>query len=64
MIASVREYDFKAIEGHIEKMERMTYEDRDSYELVRTMKAIVPEYISNSSEYEILDEEEQVTSSK
>ncbi|HYD20316.1 MAG TPA: nucleoside-diphosphate sugar epimerase/dehydratase [Flavipsychrobacter sp.] len=56
MIASVREYDYPEVKGHIEKMiasARKHY----STETVEQMKDLVPEFISNNSIFENLDKE-------
>lgn len=56
MIAKVREYDFQAIAPHIENMIRLASEG-NVHDMVMTMKGLVPEYISNNSEFQRIDEE-------
>ncbi len=54
MIAQVAEYNYLEVNGLISKL----YEEKESLKntsIVATMKAIVPEYISNNSIYEVLD---------
>ena len=54
MVAQVSEYNYLEVNELINDM----YQERDNLKnshLVRTMKAIVPEYISNNSIYEDLD---------
>lgn len=54
MIVKVREYDYLEINGNIEYL----YENKDridNVKLVRMMKAIVPEFLSNNSVYQTLD---------
>ena len=55
-IASVREYEYDAVNSDIEELVDLakTYDDM---EIVRKMKKIVPEYKSNNSKYEVLDAE-------
>ena len=53
-IASVREYDYNNISENINKLIN-TSQTCDDMEIVRQMKEIVPEYISNNSKYEVLD---------
>lgn len=55
-IASVREYEYDAVNSDIEELVDLakTYDDM---EIVREMKKIVPEYKSNNSKYEALDAE-------
>ena len=55
MIASVREYDYPEVKEHIDKMiasARKHY----SMETVEQMKDLVPEFISNNSIFENLDQ--------
>jgi len=54
MVAQVAEYNYLEVNGLISKL----YEEKESLKnnsIVATMKAIVPEYISNNSIYEVLD---------
>ena len=57
MIAQVSEYSFEEVNKSLENLERATndYEHSSSYEIVALMKAIVPEFKSNSSIFEVLD---------
>ena len=54
MVAAVREYDYKDVLANEERLIRASY-DYNSMEIVGIMKQIVPEYISNNSQYSILD---------
>ena len=56
MIANVREYVYDDVKEKIDSLisEAMANED---YNVVRIMKEIVPEYISQNSKYEALDAE-------
>ena len=53
-IAKVQEYDYEVVNQQIEQLLQIsrTY---DSMQIVKMMKSIVPEYVSNNSEYSILD---------
>ena len=55
MIAKVKEYDYKEISLHLEDLIRLScvYQDR---KVVAKMKEIVPEFKSNNSVYEELDD--------
>ena len=61
MIANVREYDFDKIGHMLERLEEAISKWHDDYEIVRIMKKIVPEFRSNSSQYEVLDKESAAT---
>ncbi|MBQ7742040.1 MAG: polysaccharide biosynthesis protein [Bacteroidaceae bacterium] len=54
MVASVREYDYKDVLANEERLIRASY-TYDDMAIVRIMKEIVPEYISNNSKYSVLD---------
>ncbi len=54
MIACVSEYKLENIDKKIEKLIRMPFH-ADDMEIVRQMKGIVPEFISQNSVYEALD---------
>ncbi len=56
MIAVVREYDFNEVSDDIEQLIEESYKGKD-YPIVSLMKKIVPEYKSNNSRFERLDEE-------
>ncbi|MGC3979388.1 MAG: nucleoside-diphosphate sugar epimerase/dehydratase [Paludibacteraceae bacterium] len=54
MVAKVREYDYDEVTTQIEELIRYSYLGK-VYLTVSKMKSIVPEFISNNSEYESLD---------
>lgn len=54
MIAKVIEYDFEAVKQHITELIQL-FDEQNNEAIVKKMKAIVPEYISNNSVYEVLD---------
>ena len=54
LIAKVREYHFEEISREIDELTEL-FKTQDNIALVSKMKAIVPEYISNNSEFEKLD---------
>ena len=56
MIASVREYEFDKISLEIDKLIKYSYLGKN-FLTVSQMKTIVPEFISNNSQYERLDVE-------
>ncbi len=60
MVARVREYDFDAISGEIDKLIAVSHEDK-VFSTVQLMKHIVPEFISKNSVYEQLDKPSQYT---
>lgn len=53
-IAKVQEYDYEVVNQQIEQLLQIsrTY---DSMQIVKVMKSIVPEYVSNNSVYSVLD---------
>ena len=53
-IAQVREYDYSEVSREIDELVDIA-KKFDNMETVRKMKAIVPEYKSNNSVYEVLD---------
>lgn len=55
MMAKVREYHFQDILPQIEQL-ILVAQTNDKYKLVRQMKVLVPEFISNNSEFEQLDQ--------
>ncbi|MBQ9398803.1 MAG: polysaccharide biosynthesis protein [Bacteroidales bacterium] len=55
-IAQVREYDFDAVSREIDELVEIA-KQFDNMATVRKMKEIVPEYKSNNSVYEAIDEE-------
>ena len=56
LIAKVSEYNYQKISDSIEKLVTLAMLNKDE-EVVKQMKHIVPEYISNNSVYEAMDEE-------
>jgi len=56
LIAKVIEYDYEKISKSIDKVLSVAIQNKDE-EVVKQMKRIVPEYISNNSIYEAMDEE-------
>jgi FlaA1/EpsC-like NDP-sugar epimerase len=56
LIAKVMEYDFAKVSMSIEHLINLALENRNE-EVVKQMKRIVPEYISNNSIYESIDEQ-------
>lgn len=61
MIAEVRTYDFLHAAKQIEDL-LLAYDNQNDELIVRKMKAIVPEYISHNSRYEVLDYAEKSSS--
>lgn len=55
LMAKVRKYHFQDILHQIEQIINIA-NSNDSNKLVSSMKAIVPEFISNNSEFELLDQ--------
>lgn len=55
MMAKVREYHFDDILPQIESIITIANND-DRYKLVANMKSLIPEFISNNSEFEFLDQ--------
>lgn len=56
LIARVIEYDYEKVSKSIDKVVSIAMQNKDE-EVVKQMKRIVPEYISNNSIYEAMDEE-------
>jgi FlaA1/EpsC-like NDP-sugar epimerase len=56
LIAKVMEYDYEKVSKSIDKVIEIAVGNRDE-DVVKQMKRIVPEYISNNSIYEAMDEE-------
>ena len=54
MIAKVREYDFSTVKKNIFELITL-FNGQDNMAIVTKMKEIVPEYVSNNSEFEKLD---------
>jgi FlaA1/EpsC-like NDP-sugar epimerase len=55
LIAKIREEDYKYVRDQIENLINSSY-DNDELKLVGMMKYIVPEFKSNSSKFEVLDQ--------
>lgn len=58
-IATVREYDYKKVLGYVDRLEDLSRKVNIP-DMVRLMKAIVPEFISRNSEFEKYDKERPV----
>ncbi len=56
LIAKVIEYDYEKVSASIDKVVAIAMQNKDD-EVVKQMKRIVPEFISNNSIYEAMDEE-------
>ncbi len=56
LIAKVIEYDFEKVSQSIDQLIAIAVENRDE-DVVKQMKRIVPEFISNNSIYESIDEQ-------
>jgi hypothetical protein len=54
MIAKVKEYDYETILPEINSLIEL-FSAQDNEAIVRQLKKIIPEYISNNSIYELLD---------
>ena len=54
MIANVQQNNFKLVKKQIDKLIKI--EGKDIFDIVREMKIIVPEFFSENSEFEKLDE--------
>ena len=57
MIARVRRSDFHQVNAHLEELDHMLGQNIGPFALVRVMKHIVPEFISNNSVFSRLDDE-------
>lgn len=55
MIANVREYDYEVVKEKIEKLIEISY-SYDNLQIVAAMKNLVPEFISQNSPFEKLDQ--------
>lgn len=58
MIATVREYDYEEVRQHINRLIDVSY-TYDPMQIVAVMKAIVPEFISKNSRFEVLDKSDK-----
>lgn len=63
MIARVKEYDIDTVSKHISELIGL-FDDQNNMEIVAKMKEIVPEFRSNNSVYERLDESEKTKAVK
>lgn len=54
MIAQVREYDYSTVKKDLDELVSL-FHGQNNMAIVKKMKAMVPEYVSNNSEYEKLD---------
>ena len=54
-IAKVREYDYEAVNKEINELVDGSYA-KDDMQIVKMMKKIIPEFKSQHSKYEVLDE--------
>ena len=54
MVGKVKEYDFDLIAKQIASL-TADYDNQDNYSIVKQMKKLVPEFISNNSEFSELD---------
>lgn len=59
MVAKVKEYDFEEVKKNVDELVSL-FNAQDNINLVRKMKEIVPEYISNNSVFEILDKGQEM----
>lgn len=57
-IAKVREYDYAQVERDIEDLIKISF-SYDPMAIVKKMKEIVPEFVSNNSVYSVLDHQNQ-----
>lgn len=61
MVAKVKEYDFDEVKKNVDELVSL-FNAQDNINLVRKMKEIVPEYISNNSVFEVLDKDQEMKS--
>ena len=59
MIATVREYDYEDVSAQIDELIKFSGYGKN-FLSVSQMKTIVPEFISNNSQYERLDVEKEL----
>lgn len=57
MIAKVREYEFDAVSSEIQSLIDL-FHTQDNLKIVAKLKSLVPEFVSNNSVYEVLDEKQ------
>ncbi len=60
MIAQVQEYDCKTVCNQLDELNQSLMTN-DNVKLVTSMKSIVPEFVSNNSEYSALDVKTEIT---
>ena len=53
MIANVRRYEYESVSQEIAQL--ITLKNSDPFVIVKKMKEIVPEFISNNSKFDILN---------
>lgn len=53
MIAKVRKYEYKDVEKSIREL--VSLKNKDEFEIVKKMKDIVPEFLSNNSKFDVLN---------
>jgi hypothetical protein len=58
MIAKVRDHDWEAVKLWVDELIQL-FGAQDNHVIVAKLKAFIPEYISNNSEFEKLDEDGQ-----
>ena len=56
MVGKVKEYDYYKVKAQIKTLVKL-YDAQDNFAIVRQMKAIVPEFVSNNSVFGKLDKE-------
>lgn len=54
MIAQVAQYDFETVQKNVDELTSL-FNTQNNISIVKKMKEMVPEYVSNNSEYEQLD---------
>lgn len=57
MIATVDEYNYEYVNLKLDELKSNSKPSSSHYDLVKVMKEIVPEYVSNNSKYDSVDEE-------
>jgi FlaA1/EpsC-like NDP-sugar epimerase len=55
LIAKVREYDFEEVNRNMNELIGLVQLVKDEIEIVKMMKKMIPEYLSNNSVFENLD---------
>lgn len=63
MIGKVREYAHEKISSYLNELDILLQEN-DDFRIVAKMKEIVPEFVSNNSEYETLDKKKELSSNQ